>query len=160
MTPVAANLDLRDIHAAAPPDFWPPAPGWWLLAAAALALLVYGVLVLVRHHRRRRRRQRILGALDELEHAGVTDTAQFVSAVSTLLRRVALMQYSRSEVASLTGEAWLRFLDDTGGNGTFVDGPGKVLATAPYVPDPEVASRAQLLGLAREWIKRNLEGHA
>jgi len=156
MTPSsAAHLDLRDIHAAAPPAFWPPAPGWWLLAVLVAATLGYGVFVLIRYYRRRRLQQRILATLDELESAEFDNPALFVSAVSTLLRRVALMRFRRSEVASLSGDAWLRFLDATGGGGTFADGPGNVLATAPYAREPEAPARQELLALAREWIKHN-----
>ena len=158
MTPVsAANLELRDIHAAAPAEFWPPAPGWWLLAVLLAAALAYSTVVLVKVYRRRRQRQRILAALHQLESAPADDVGQFTAAVSAQLRRVALMRYARTDVASLSGDAWLNFLDDTGGNGAFVNGPGSVLATAPYAPDPGTPSREALLALAHDWIAHNLE---
>jgi hypothetical protein len=41
MNPADAQLlaELKDIHAAAAPGWWPPAPGWWLLALLLLLLL-------------------------------------------------------------------------------------------------------------------------
>jgi hypothetical protein len=157
MTPApAANLDLRDIHAAAPAEFWPPAPGWWLLATLLIIALAYTTVVLIRVYRRRRQRQRILAGLAQLESTPQTDAAQFTAAISALLRRVALMRYARTEVASLSGEAWLKFLDDTGGNGAFRNGPGHVLATGPYTPEPQTPSRQALLALTRAWIAHNL----
>jgi hypothetical protein len=152
----AANLGLRDIHAAAPAELWPPAPGWWLLAALVASAIAYTTVVLVRSYRRRRQKQRILAGLAQLESAPHDDAAQFTAAISALLRRVALMRYARTDVASLSGAAWLKFLDATGGNGAFVNGPGSVLATAPYAPDPQAPSRRALLALARAWIEHNL----
>lgn len=160
MTPApAASLDLRDIHAAAPAEFWPPAPGWWLLAALLALVLVYIVVTLVNVYRRRRQRQRILAGLQQLENTAHENIGQFTAAISALLRRVALMRYARTDVASLSGLAWLEFLDDTGGNGAFVNGPGSALATAPYAANPEPPSRQALLALARRWIRRNLGKH-
>ena len=157
MTPApVANLELRDIHAAAPAEFWPPAPGWWLLSALLATALVCAAVVLIRVYRRRRQRKRILAGLEQLDSRLQNDTGQFTAAISALLRRVALMRYARSDVASLSGDAWLRFLDDTGGNGAFVNGPGSVLATAPYAADPQTPSRQALLALARDWIEHNL----
>jgi hypothetical protein len=157
MTPTpVAGLDLRDIHAAAPAEFWPPAPGWWLLAALLAAALACTTVVLIRGYRRRRQKLRILAGLAQLESTAHDDAAQFTAAISALLRRVALMRYARTDVASLSGAAWLQFLDATGGNGAFVNGPGSALATAPYAPHPEPPSRGALLALARAWIEHNL----
>lgn len=152
-----AGLDLHDILSAPPAEFWPPAPGWWVLA-----LLLFGALIFIgrrlnRTWRRQQRRNRILSELDAL---ATQSPDQVATRISTLLRRVALMRFARSEVAPLTGSAWLAFLDRTGGNGDFVNGAGNVLATAPYssTHNPAAIDNDALISLARRWIGQNLGG--
>ena len=45
MNPEDAQLlaELKDIHGAADPGWWPPAPGWWLLALLLLLMLALAV---------------------------------------------------------------------------------------------------------------------
>ncbi len=74
-----------------------------------------------------------------------------------LLRRVALHRYAREEVASLSGEAWLAFLDGAlGPDAPFQDGPGRVLGVGPYAPETLVETDA-LVALCERWI-RSLPG--
>ena len=156
MNPTGApTLQLRDIHVPPAPDFWPPAPGWWLAGALLLALLIWAGVLLWRRYRIQRRRRIILRALTELSpHYGPDQDAAFASEVSVLLRRLALKRFPRDEMAALTGEAWLRFLDQHGGDGRFRQGPGAVLAEAPYAPNRPV-DREALGNLAERWILRN-----
>lgn len=153
-----ASLDLRDIHAAAVPEFWPLAPGWWLLALLVLAVLAVSSWWLIRIWRQRRHEARILSELDTLAESS---SAEAATLISTLLRRVALMRFKRIDVASLSGNDWLGFLDGTGGNGDFVNGAGRVLATVPYsapsaLPGNTDSNNEALLSLARQWIHSNL----
>jgi len=157
----AVTLDLRDIHAAPPPGLWPPAPGWWVLAAVLLAALV---LLAVWGYRRYRAYRQKLQIMDELERLTGEYTkennAGFVTEISTLLRRVALRRYARTRVAPLTGSAWLRFLDDTGGAGEFEKGVGRILEVGPYQPGTDEVPAEELLALARRWVSKNLEAAA
>lgn len=153
-----SDMGLRDIHTAPLPGFWPPAPGWWLLALLVLVLALWAAARLLSAWRRQRLKQRILGELDKL---ALVASADLATQVSTLLRRIALMYFQRSEVAPLSGSAWLAFLDRTGGDGAFTDGPGSILASAPYAAHASSPDdRAALLSLARGWIGHNFEKHA
>lgn len=158
MNPTAPDaLQLRDIHLPGPPEFWPPAPGWWIIAAVMLALLTWLGLKIWRRTKLYLQRKRIIGLLEQLEQSSSdTHTPEFLAQLSRLLRRLALMRFPRQEVAPLTGNDWLKFLDASGGDGQFCAGPGRVLADGPYVRalNETVDTRA-LSSLIRNWINKN-----
>ena len=150
-------LQLRDIHLPGDPAFWPPAPGWWLVAAVTIALLAWMTVIALRRYRLHRHRQRVLGALARLEQELANERSpDALARLSVLLRRLALVRYPRERVAALTGSSWLRFLDESGGNGRFAEGPGSVLGTGPYQRSlPSDLDAAGLVVLIREWVTRN-----
>jgi hypothetical protein len=151
------TLQLRDIHLPGSPSLWPPAPGWWIAAIVTLALLIWISVLVWRSLKIRRQRKQILGLLEQLEQSSSnTRPTEFLARLSRLLRRLALMRFPRDEIAPLTGKDWLRFLDESGGNGQFCQGPGQVLADGPYVRDlPDGIDTRALTKLVRDWIRKN-----
>ena len=146
--------ELRDVHLPDPISWWPPAYGWW----AVLAMIVLGFVVvfIVRAFRQRTRSRRV--ALAQLKHvkqqyAVHSDDQRTILQVSHILRRFALSVFARPQVAGLSGQSWLKFLDRTGGTNQFSEGPGKVLRSSPYQLYSS-ASAKDLLPLAERWIQR------
>lgn len=150
-------LQLRDIHLPGSADVWPPAPGWWVAGAVILGLLTWIGFLLWRRLQLWQQRKQILGLLQQLEQSATdTRTPEFLAQLSRLLKRIALMRFPGRVIAPLSGREWLRFLDDTGGNGGFCTGPGQVLADGPYVRDlPDTLDTRALTPLVRDWIKKN-----
>jgi hypothetical protein len=140
---------LHDIVPAPPVPWWPPAPGWYVLAAliaVAVAALAWRWLVLRRRNAYRRR------ALALLEGLG-TDAAAMPE-LAALVRRTALSAYPRAQVAPLAGEAWLAFLDRTGGRPAFTRGSGRHLVELAYGRGTlGPAEQRELLATARWWIR-------
>lgn len=151
---------LRDWHLPPPPGWWPPAPGWWVLAVLLLALMLVAV---IGWRRRRARGASTRAALRELARirarfAADGDSRAYAAAVSTLLRRLALVRYPRQQVAGLSGRAWLAFLDATGGAGFGQDEMARLLTESAYrprtVPDEQTAGEVERLArLAADWIR-------
>jgi hypothetical protein len=146
------ELPLRDIHVPPEPDIWPLAPGWWALLVLSLVLLGLVTWRLYRGYGALRRRRRILGELADLN--GRNAGPDLAAEVSALLKRVALARFPRAEVAPLTGQNWLEFLDRNGGGGRFAAGPGRALAEGPYAPASSFDAQA-LLVVAEDWIRKN-----
>jgi hypothetical protein len=141
---------LRDIHLPAPVSWWPPAPGWWVLLLLAL---IFAGLVYLFYLRHRRNRWRQI-ALAELVRLRGETPDRLLPVLSVLLRRVAISRFPRHDVASLTGDAWLAFLDRALGDGAaFQSGAGRILLNGPYA-DKVDADAESLLVLCERWIKR------
>ena len=158
------SLDnLRDIVEPASISWWPLAPGVWLLLGLVAVWLAAGLGLWWVHWRRQAYRRAGLQELHEiaarLGHA--PERAAALVDLAALLKRVALVAYAREQVAALSGNAWLTFLDRTGGTARFTQGPGAVLAEVSSRPglgatlDPKQV--AALISTARDWIRRHRE---
>lgn len=154
MNPVS-NMDalpLRGLHLPTPVGWWPPAPGWWLM----LALTLLALMGLILGIRRRRRVTPVAVALRELgrleaDHAMAA--REKLQRLSSLMKRVALSLRSRETVAGLTGDQWLLWLDDTGGDTVFSRGVGRSLADAPFRSVANDEEAAELMRHCREWLQ-------
>jgi len=169
MSPAAGTdplAELRGLHLPDPVGIWPLAPGWWALGALVL-LLAAAAWLSVRAQRRSVARH-ALGELDRLAAApALAELQPLATAISALLRRVALLRYGRARVASLHGRAWQDFLSETaprtGRRGRFVPDAGLLLSLAPYAPtgapaltpDGSALDRPGLIAAARAWIQEN-----
>ena len=128
-----------------PVSMVPQTAGWVVLAVCLVLLILW---LAVRAMRRRRANAYRREALALLTEAGDDPTA-----IAMILKRTALVAYPRARVAGLSGDAWVAFLDHTGGTATFGSGPGAALAVAPYSEtDRDVPG---LGAVAARWVRRH-----
>ena len=149
------QLPLRDIHLPADISWWPPAPGWWLIVG-----LILSVTLFWKWWYRRKLRLKFSAinlAKEEFKQAREQysthqDHRQIVREISILLRRLSISTFPRVETASLTGTAWLQFLDGPMPATPFTSGAGRMLIDAPYRQEVKSEEIEPLFRLCDEWI--------
>lgn len=153
---------LHDVALPPPVSMTPQTAGWYLLLAIAGLLLLWAAVAFVGRTVRNRYRRDALRELDALEAStgGDSARAEALRTLPALLKRAALAAWPREEVASLSGDAWLAFLDRTYGGRGFGAGPGRIVALAAYEPDGQVLGLGEkdaraAFAVAREWIRRH-----
>ncbi len=146
-------LPIRDIHLPEPISWWPPAPGWFLLPVLVI-VLGFAFWRLYKYLNRPNPRRLALHKLNRLHSTWLQtkDDHQLIEDLSILLRRTALTLYPRSEVAGLSGQAWLDWLDQQKPQPLFNNDIGKTLISAPFNPNIHIDAEA-LIDLSRQWIK-------
>ncbi len=147
-------LPLRDLHLPDPVGWWPLAPGWWILIALLAAGLAWLAAYLYRRWRFHAPRRHALRELAryEAEYLEHRNPVVFGRQVSELLRRAMLAYAPRAEVAGLTGEAWLQWLDRGMPVPYFPTDGGRSLLDLPYRDpggDPGDVDVAALLAAVR-----------
>ena len=154
-----AALDLRDIHLPEPVSWWPVAPGWWLVIAAVL-LILFIIFISRKIYLSRQLKRDIVTELENIKQQfrASNNKSQLAKSLSILLRRASITFYPAEDTAGLTGENWLAYLDETGNHArsekTFHSETGKVLLSAPYLPEKsDLDFDAQaLLQLCESWL--------
>lgn len=131
-------LPLRDLHLPDAIGWWPLAPGWWAvlaIVAAALGYLAWRLFKRWQFHAPRRYALRELARF-EAEYLEHRNPVTFGKQLSELLRRGMLAYAPREEVAGITGEEWLAWLDEGMPLPYFHTEGGKSLLDLPY-RDPQ-----------------------
>jgi hypothetical protein len=158
----AAPPSLHDIVLPEPVSWMPQTVGWWVLLAVLLLALVWVSWTAVRRRRANRYRRLALARLEEIEQelADPASRAGALGELPVLVKQTALACAPRSKVAQLSGERWLRFLEESFAAGGFVDGHGRLLPTLAYATPSTIDALGDddlraLLGLVRQWIRRH-----
>ena len=143
------QLPLRDIHLPDAVGWWPLAPGWWFLITLVAAGLIYLLYIEFLKWRRNAARRVALSELRRVrtEFEAGADALTLAKELSELLRRAMLAYAPRGEVAGLTGQSWLEWLDRGLDDRPFTTGPGRSIETLPYLRPESVTDDVDLAGL-------------
>jgi hypothetical protein len=146
-------LDLKDIHLPETIGSWPPAIGWWL-APVLILLLCTLIFWLYKYLTRKTPIKTAKKQLLEIKQDNSSEDIKKLAELSKLLRRVAISVSPRNESASLTGQAWLEYLDSTVKGNPFSEGVGQHLANTHYKKAPDTDfDISQIISLCENWLK-------
>ncbi|MEM7279280.1 MAG: DUF4381 domain-containing protein [Pseudomonadota bacterium] len=157
------QIPLRDLHLPEAIGWWPLAPGWWVVIALAIVALGFLFRAWLRIRARGAARRYALRELNviELEYQESRNPVQFGANLSELLRRTMLAYAPRHDVAGLTGDAWLEWLDEGLAQPVFSNGPGRQIVELPYRNPDEalnVADVDRLLAAVRHRVATPVGG--
>ncbi|MGB1141792.1 MAG: DUF4381 domain-containing protein [Halioglobus sp.] len=155
---IFGNYTLGDFVEVVSPEgvsWLPQTAGWYWLGAALLVLLArYGWRRIRRWHRNRYRREAIK-RLDSVAHDSADDLP---ARLNTLLKLAAMAGFGRDTVASLTGDAWVAFLNAQCDPSPFDAQLAPYLVEGPYrataVTD---ADRTRLIAASASWLAEHRE---
>ena len=127
-------LPLRDLHLPEAIGWWPLAPGWWGVIAVFSVVAAYLAWHMLRRWRINAPRRHALRELArfEAEYLEHRNPVRLGKQLSELLRRGMLAYAPREEVAGLTGDEWLAWLDREMPLPYFHTEGGKSLLSLPY----------------------------
>ena len=153
MTAEELLLELRDIQV-------PPAPEWWLIAPAyllALFIVLVMIVFLAMLFRYKNRNQLVHQAHHELQqikasHRLNADSRVLALDLSKWLKQVSILAFPEQLPASLSGQRWLNFLDQSCDTVSFSNGPGKLFAESVYYREPQFDA-IDVLVLCEEWLQ-------
>jgi hypothetical protein len=169
MTPGNQNSLLPNLHDIILPDVVPYVPqtvGWYVLAGIILVLAAWSGYRLYQHSVRNRYRKQAFEELarieDSIKEAGAGGQVRGgdLDQIAVLLKRTALAAFPREKVAGLSGDIWLKFLDQSAGITGFQGPAGRTLLEAAYGAPSELddipeSSTRELIVLVRNWIKQH-----
>jgi hypothetical protein len=154
---------LHEIFLPNPVSWMPQTIGWYAIFGLLMLVIGWWGYGRLRRFRANRYRRVALGELEVIERElkQPEKRAKALAEIPVLLKRTSLSAFPRSDVAGLSGEKWLAFLDKTMGGREFREGEGHLLPELAYAPGARISKLSdemigKLLELVRLWIKRHV----
>ena len=142
-------------------SWWPTAPGWKALAIIIIILLLFKCVRWMKHWWRNRYRREALRQLMQVQHHAGKQLQEVVAVLPYYLKVTALQAYPRQDVASLSGDNWLVFLDQQYSGAAFSEGVGRKLLAVAYLPQEQWQLSEKdsevLISMSRSWISKHRE---
>ena len=137
----------------------PQTSGWLILVLVLIVFLLRYCARRVRLWYSNRYRREAEKRLQELEQAAVQST--LLSELNRLLKLTAMAAFSREQVARLSGDEWVDFLNSCCPTAPFPDELRQLLVTGAYRGlQPQDDTRQQLFKACNNWVceHRRIEG--
>lgn len=148
-----SQLELKDIHLPEAIGWWPPAIGWWILPiliplAIALIIWLYELFSCQTAIKSAKKQ------LQYIKQQNQMAAQPRIALLSELIRRTAISSSPRHESAGLTGETWLKYLDQSVQGSPFSQGVGQHLVDTHYKKTVEDdINITELITLCETWLK-------
>lgn len=152
MTVEELLLELKDI---APP----PEPAWWLLSPAYLVVIgsIITVAVLAWFTLRHRTVNCLVTRVDQdlqrirSAYHHDQDARQLALELSKWLKQVSILAFPQRQPERLTGQPWLKFLDESLAGNDFSNGKGKAFGGSIYREQPDLDA-PEMVALCQQWL--------
>ena len=150
------HKEFVEIAAPLPISYKPQTAGWYVLGGLVLILSIWSSWRGVSRYRRNAYRRAALAELEMYRAKLTTQRNAAITEVPGLLKRCALAAFPRRQVASLSGERWFTFLDNTA-PGVWDEQTKAVLETV-LIRSADDLPRTKdivLFGTVERWIRRH-----
>lgn len=146
---------LKDIHLPHPVSLWPAAPGWIMVFFMLIGCIGYLFSAWYQRHQKKKAIKFALSKLKKLKDlmSENSENINIAAELSTLIRRAALYYFRREEIAGLSGNDWLNFLNRSGNTTQFTQETGRLLIDAPYRKN-NTNDLTPLFALIHAWLVR------
>lgn len=106
------QLELGEIMEVEPIPFTFDTLGWKIIFVFIALVIAYALYKLYLRYQNNQYRRDAVIEIEHLNSNSELPESTFITQSVLVLKRIAMQTFSRQEVASLKGEAWLSFLDD------------------------------------------------
>lgn len=150
--------ELKPFHLPEASSAWPPAPGWWLLLLTTIVvsyLLLRYIQVWLDKRKQQIYRAQCLQLISAIQQRNDLGPHKSIAEVNEVLKRCAIHVYGRQHVSSLSGKAWLEFLQQN--SPQFSVEAAQLLVNGPYLPPSALAQTdlSPLYQMAIDWISHH-----
>jgi len=135
--------------------FWPLAPAWHFILVVLIIFMSWQAFKKYQVWKMNRYRRDALKNLAELT-AQYTHNTELIRALALLVKTTALQIYPRAEIAQISGENWLVYLNKQGPERAFSDLAIGCFGKAIYQKDLmtiDDAQRQQLISEVKHWLR-------